>query len=218
MVLWTESDQANKISGQQKAASAIQQKAGHTKEGFFYVWEAQKQGNKHNDTAVGTVDMKNIFFYETRIGKIGIISNREAVTGLFFAGGTGNAVEGTCNKETAVIREAAKQLTEYLDGKRRRFDIPMAFEGTPFQRKVWEALTRIPYGETRSYAEIAGSIGQPKACRAVGMANNRNPIAVMVPCHRVIGANGKLVGYAGGLDVKQKLLELEKNSEQEMKE
>jgi methylated-DNA-[protein]-cysteine S-methyltransferase len=156
------------------------------------------------------MDMKNIFFYETSIGRIGIIDNEKAITGLLFADDTSIAAEGACTHETALIKKAAAQLTEYLAGKRRIFDVPMVLEGTPFQRKVWEALTHIPYGETRSYAEIAGSIGQPKACRAVGMANNKNPVAVMVPCHRVIGANGKLVGYAGGLGIKQKLLELEK--------
>lgn len=154
--------------------------------------------------------MKNIFFYETSIGRIGITDNGEAITGLLFADDTAIVIEGACIHETALIKKAAKQLMEYLAGKRRMFDVPIALEGTPFQRKVWEALTLIPYGETRSYAEIAGSIGQPKACRAVGMANNKNPLAVMVPCHRVIGANGKLVGYAGGLSIKQKLLELEK--------
>jgi len=112
--------------------------------------------------------------------------------------------------ETPLIREAAKQLEEYFVGKRKIFDIPLGPEGTPFQRAVWEALLEIPYGETRSYGDIAARIGNPKAARAVGMANNRNPIAVFVPCHRVIGASGKLVGYAGGVDVKKKLLELEK--------
>ena len=160
--------------------------------------------------AVEIVDMKNIFFYETSIGRIGIIDNDEAITGLLFADDASIAVEGACMNETALIKQAAAQLMEYLAGKRRKFEIPLAFEGTAFQRKVWESLVRIPYGETRSYREIAESIGQPKACRAVGMANNKNPVAVIVPCHRVIGANGKLVGYAGGLGIKQKLLELEK--------
>ncbi len=154
--------------------------------------------------------MKSIFFYETSIGRIGIRDNGEAVTALLFAGENAAASADTCIFETVLIKEAAAQLTEYLAGERRTFDVPLAPEGTIFQRKVWDALTRIPYGETRSYAEIAKSIGQPKACRAVGMANNKNPVAVIIPCHRVIGANGKLVGYAGGLGIKQKLLELEK--------
>lgn len=120
--------------------------------------------------------------------------------------------DGYTVTETALIKEAAKQLNEYLGGKRRVFDIPLALEGTPFQKAVWKALTDIPYGETRSYREIAESIGQPKACRAVGMANNKNPAAIFVPCHRVIGSNGKLVGYAGGMDVKEKLLALERQT------
>ncbi len=111
--------------------------------------------------------------------------------------------------ETALIKKAAVQLREYLDGKRKTFDVPIELNGTSFQRAVWNALTGIPYGETRSYGEIAKLIGRPKACRAVGMANNRNPVAVFVPCHRVIGANGKLVGYGGGMDIKERLLHLE---------
>lgn len=112
--------------------------------------------------------------------------------------------------ETPLIKEAAKQLYEYLEGKRKAFDIPIRLEGTPFQKAVWQALLRIPYGETMTYGEIADRIGNPKAARAVGMANNRNPVAVFVPCHRVIGADGGLVGYASGLVIKRWLLDLEK--------
>ncbi|HPV01204.1 MAG TPA: methylated-DNA--[protein]-cysteine S-methyltransferase [Clostridiales bacterium] len=112
--------------------------------------------------------------------------------------------------ETPLIKEAAKQLGEYLEGKRKVFDIPIQLEGTPFQKAVWQALLGIPYGETRTYGEIARHIGNPKAARAVGMANNRNPVAVFVPCHRVIGADGRLVGYASGLDMKKRLLDLER--------
>lgn len=122
-----------------------------------------------------------------------------------LAGGSPFAIS-----ETPLIREAARQLYEYLDGKRKVFCVPLELEGTPFQKKVWQALTEIPYGQTRTYREIAERIGNPKAARAVGMANNRNPAAVFVPCHRVIGADGSLVGYAGGLDIKKKLLDLER--------
>lgn len=104
------------------------------------------------------------------------------------------------------------QILAYLEGRRRTFDFPYALRGTPFQRKVWHALEDIPYGETRSYKEIAAAVGNPKAARAVGMANNRNPIAIAVPCHRVVGADGALVGYGGGLDMKRALLRLEKNT------
>ena len=105
---------------------------------------------------------------------------------------------------------ARRQLQEYFEGTRRSFDLRLAPEGTAFQRRVWEELRRIPYGETISYRELAGRIGQPTAMRAVGLANGRNPIAVVVPCHRVIGADGSLTGYGGGLDRKRYLLGLER--------
>ena len=108
-----------------------------------------------------------------------------------------------------VLEQAAYQLTEYFNCQRQTFDLPLQFEGTPFQCEVWQALREIPYGETRSYRDIAGRIHRPKAMRAVGAANGRNPLSVIVPCHRVIGANGSLTGFAGGLDVKQQLLTLE---------
>ena len=112
------------------------------------------------------------------------------------------------NKE--FFREAERQLEDYFYGILKSFDLKLASSGTDFQKAVWKALCEIPYGETRSYKDIAASIGKPKACRAVGLANNRNPIAIIVPCHRVIGSTGKLVGYASGLDVKDFLLMLEK--------
>ena len=112
-------------------------------------------------------------------------------------------------QETAIIKEASQQLDEYLEGRRKRFDLPVFAKGTPFQLLVWEALKTIPYGETRSYKDIAIQIGKAKACRAVGMANNRNPLSIVIPCHRVIGSKGELVGYGGGLDIKKQLLCLE---------
>ncbi|WP_297377471.1 methylated-DNA--[protein]-cysteine S-methyltransferase [uncultured Helcococcus sp.] len=102
-----------------------------------------------------------------------------------------------------------KEIIEYLNGERISFDFPYELEGTDFQKKVWKELARIPYGETRTYKEIASAIGNKNASRAVGMANNKNPIMIVVPCHRVIGGNGKLVGYAGGIDMKKDLLDLE---------
>lgn len=117
-------------------------------------------------------------------------------------------------KCTPVIVSAMTQLTEYFAGTRQTFDLPLAPAGTDFQKKVWAALCTIPYGETRSYKEIALQINNPKGCRAVGMANNRNPIMLIIPCHRVIGSNGSLVGYAGGLDVKEWLLTHEKSNSQ----
>jgi methylated-DNA-[protein]-cysteine S-methyltransferase len=113
-------------------------------------------------------------------------------------------------KNEDFFREVEKQLEAYFSGKLKSFDLRLASRGTDFQKAVWKALCEIPYGETRTYRDIAESIGRPKACRAVGRANNLNPIAIVVPCHRVIGSSGKLVGYASGLDVKEFLLKLEK--------
>jgi methylated-DNA-[protein]-cysteine S-methyltransferase len=109
-------------------------------------------------------------------------------------------------RETPVLARTAKQLAEYFQGTRRVFDLPLAAQGTPFQQRVWSVLTTIPLGTTWSYGELARAIGQPSASRAVGAANGKNPIWLIVPCHRVIGANGMLTGYAGGLPIKQALL------------
>lgn len=115
------------------------------------------------------------------------------------------ATKGTCH----VLDAAVRQLEAYLAGTLQAFELPIAIQGTPFQHSVWQALRTIPYGETRTYGQIAAAIGKPKAARAVGLANNKNPFAILVPCHRVIGAKGNLVGYAGGLAIKQHLLDLE---------
>ena len=114
--------------------------------------------------------------------------------------------------DNTILNEAKQQINEYFLKKRKVFDLPIGFNGTKFQKSVWNSLLKIPYGETRSYKDIAKDIGNVKACRAVGMANNKNPIMIIVPCHRVIGSNGRLVGYACGLDIKKKLLELEMNN------
>lgn len=114
-----------------------------------------------------------------------------------------------CGEQLALLKQAAKELSEYFQGKRQSFTVPIRTEGTDFQRRVWEALCRIPYGETRTYGEIARQIGSPKGARAVGMACNRNPIMLIVPCHRVVGSDGKLVGFAGGLAMKETLLRME---------
>lgn len=115
-------------------------------------------------------------------------------------------------EETPLLREAHGQLQAYFAGQLRRFTLPLRPQGTPFQQTVWELLREIPYGTTATYGEIASRAGNPKASRAVGMANNRNPIAIFIPCHRVIGSNGRLVGYAGGLDLKRLLLDIEQNA------
>jgi len=112
-------------------------------------------------------------------------------------------------KETQAIKKTVKQLDEYFSKKRKNFDLPFILHGTDFQKIVWKALQTIPYGKTCSYGQLSATIGNPKACRAVGMANNRNPIAIIIPCHRVIGHDGSLTGYAGGLKIKENLLLLE---------
>lgn len=109
----------------------------------------------------------------------------------------------------ALLKEADKQLKLYFEGNLQQFDLPLQMHGTPFQKKVWAALEQIPYGETRTYKDIAVMLGQPGAMRAVGGANNRNPVSIIVPCHRVIGASGQMVGYGGGLPIKIALLDLE---------
>lgn len=116
-----------------------------------------------------------------------------------------------CNEPSELSDKVFDQVCEYLKGERKTFEFPYELQGTGFQKKVWNALCQIPYGETRSYKQIAEAVGNPKASRAVGMANNRNPIAIAIPCHRVVGADGSLVGYAGGLDMKKALLELERS-------
>lgn len=143
--------------------------------------------------------------YASPIGPLWLCSDGEALTGLHFA-----HQEGERGDKLPLHKEAARQLREYFAGERTEFSLPLKPQGTPFQLAVWRALTEIPYGETRSYGAIAAAVGNPKASRAVGMANNRNPISIIVPCHRVIGSTGKLVGYGGGLDKKIALLELER--------
>lgn len=115
----------------------------------------------------------------------------------------------TEDAEHPILVETERQLGEYFAGRRRAFDVPLSFAGSDFQKRVWSALLTIPFGETRSYGEIAHQLGNPGASRAVGAANGRNPISIIAPCHRVVGSTGKLTGFAGGLDAKQYLLELE---------
>ena len=152
--------------------------------------------------------MKHVWMYDTVLGQVAIAEESGRVTNLFFP--EEYIPLELQRKETDALKKAAEQLREYLQGKRTVFDVPLAPEGTAFQKQVWEALIKIPYGETSSYGKLAQDIGRPGAARAVGMANNRNPIPVIIPCHRVIGADGSLVGYGGGLPIKEKLLALEK--------
>ena len=116
------------------------------------------------------------------------------------------------NKNHPVLLEAERQLSDYFAGKLKKFSLKLDFEGTEFQKLVWKSLLTIPFGETRSYGQIARQIGRPKAVRAVGSANSKNPISVIAPCHRVIGSDGKLTGFAGGLEIKARLLQIESES------
>ena len=141
------------------------------------------------------------------LGLLEITGNGDAVTSVEF---TERAMEKTTSPLPAYLAEAVRQLEEYFAGKRHAFDFPLHVEGTEFQRHVWQALQRIPYGRTESYGSLARAIAKPKAWRAVGMANNRNPFTIIIPCHRVIGSNGAMMGYAGGLHRKEWLLEHEK--------
>ncbi len=114
--------------------------------------------------------------------------------------------------ESSLLLQARREVEEYFQGNRREFSVKLNLVGSEFQIRVWKELMKIPYGETRSYKDIAEGINCPKGYRAVGLANNKNPIAIIVPCHRVVGSNGKLVGYSGGLDIKEKLLKIENDN------
>lgn len=149
--------------------------------------------------------MKYIKYITTKIGKIGIIEEENKIIKIV----ANEKIEKVAEKDTSLLIEASKQIQQYLDGKRKSFDLPLNPKGTEFMKKVWEALLKIPYGETKTYKQIAQMIGNPKAVRAVGMTNHNNPIPIVIPCHRVIGSNGSLTGYALGLDMKKYLLELE---------
>lgn len=145
-----------------------------------------------------------------KIGPLVAFETDNALCGLFFASDDDSVFGGAERRKTPLLAEVHRQLTEYFAGNRREFDLPLVSCGTTFQRSVWSELKKIPYGQTISYGELARRIGNSKAARAVGRANNKNPIAIVVPCHRVIGSGGALVGYAAGIDKKQFLLELER--------
>jgi len=152
---------------------------------------------------------KYTYHYDFPIGRYYIAELDGAITDVSL-----RPITGACEKETPPILRAADMLSEYFDGKRRDFaGLPLNAEGTAFQKKAWDALLAIPYGQTRTYKEQAEAVGNANACRAVGAANGKNPISIIIPCHRVIGSNKSLTGYAGGLGIKKALLELEGVSE-----
>jgi len=158
--------------------------------------------------------LERVWYYDTEIGRVGIAENGNAITEITLlktpvGPGIIRPLKFEKEEETQLLKTAAEQLKEYLAGNRQTFDLPLDPRGTEFQKAVWNALLDIPFGEIRSYKQVAEAIGNPKACRAVGMANNKNPILIVIPCHRVIGSDGSLVGYGGGIDLKEKLLKLE---------
>jgi methylated-DNA-[protein]-cysteine S-methyltransferase len=153
--------------------------------------------------------MTTVFYHvmPSPIGDLTLVSNGRALTGVYMSDCRGSInLEPGWRRDEAELDPVARQLAAYFAGELREFDIPLAPEGTAFQKRVWMELCRIPFGETISYGHLARRIGQPTASRAVGLANGRNPIAIIVPCHRVIGADGSLTGYGGGLDRKKWLL------------
>lgn len=159
--------------------------------------------------------MDKAYCYDMPIGRVLITEDEKGITGLCLLkqgiASSDELLNLNCEfYETVLIRETSLQLSQYLEGKRKTFDLPLNPKGTLFQQKVWAALREIPYGETRSYKQIACAVGNEKACRAVGMANHNNPVLCIIPCHRVIGANGSLVGFGAGLDLKEQLLGMEK--------
>lgn len=152
----------------------------------------------------------SIFFYESEVGRIGITENNGRITNVYITDDELPEDMQLC--ETPLLKEAVKQLKSYFSGELKEFTLPLEPSGTAFMKQVWSALCEIPYGETATYGKIAEKVGAPKAARAVGLANNRNPIPIFLPCHRVIGADGSLTGYRGGLEMKKLLLDLERKS------
>lgn len=154
--------------------------------------------------------MNYVTYLDSPIGRLSLYSDGQALTGLYMDthAPEGDALPG---QDIVPLRTAVRQLDEYFAGARREFDLAVAAHGTAFQSKVWAQLQRIPFGETLSYGQLAKRIRKPGAARAVGHANNRNPVSIVIPCHRVIGADGSLTGYGGGIERKQWLLEHERN-------
>ncbi|OBU13885.1 cysteine methyltransferase [Photobacterium aquimaris] len=145
----------------------------------------------------------------TPLGCLTLYATDSALTAILYKHQTPAIETATYSPQHPLLAECELQLQQYFSGIRQQFDLPLAPQGTDFQQRVWQALLTIPYGSHWSYQQLAITIGNPKACQAVGMANSKNPLSIVIPCHRVIGKNGKLTGYAGGLDKKQTLLALE---------
>ena len=156
---------------------------------------------------------------DSPLGPLTVVTEDDGLCGLYVEQGLHKALERRATlgapsraQEVPLLQAVAEQLTAYFRGELTEFDLPVAAAGTPFQQRVWAALTDIPYGETRSYGQIATEVGNPAASRAVGAANGRNPVSIVVPCHRVVGSTGRLTGYAGGLTTKEQLLAHERST------
>ncbi|MER7675879.1 methylated-DNA--[protein]-cysteine S-methyltransferase [Streptomyces sp. NPDC096934] len=157
--------------------------------------------------------MKRHTVTDSPYGPLTLVADDDLLCGLYMVGQRHRPPQEDFGaRDDTLLPEAKRQLTAYFAGDLKEFDLPMRLAGTPFQRSVWEQLVRIPYGEIRSYGELADALGNPKASRAVGLANGRNPVGIIVPCHRVVGADGSLTGYGGGLDRKRRLLDFERGS------
>ncbi|HEY6556726.1 MAG TPA: methylated-DNA--[protein]-cysteine S-methyltransferase [Polyangiaceae bacterium] len=146
------------------------------------------------------------------IGRLTLLGDGAGLHGIYFEGARAEALSATCARDARPLRQAIRQLEEYFAGRRTAFDLSLSPRGTAFQRRVWHALSEIPFGGTWSYAAVAQRIGAPGAARAVGAANGKNPLPIVVPCHRVIGADGSLTGFGGGMDRKRWLLDFEASS------
>lgn len=153
--------------------------------------------------------MDAVFFYDGPIGRYALQDSEQRLTQMWVGDRIALVPQAVNICETPLLKEAHRQLEAYFSGRLQTFDLPLLLRGTTFQQKVWVVLQTIPYGETITYGELAQMVGNPKASRAVGMANGRNPLPVFVPCHRVVGVGKKLIGYTGGLEIKKKLLSLE---------
>jgi len=155
--------------------------------------------------------MKHYCYYDSPIGRLLLVGKTGVLEELHFPNVAAKLqIPGEWQQDATCFQKALDQLQQYFAGKRREFDLPLAPRGTPFQERVWKELCKVPYGGTSSYGAIADRIGNPKACRAVGMANRKNPIPIIIPCHRIIGKDGSLTGFGGGLAVKKQLLDLER--------
>lgn len=163
-----------------------------------------------------TLGAMNFQDIDSPVGRLRLMADGDRLVGIGFENGRDGLREtpGLENQTSSVLERTRIQLAEYFAGQRQDFDLPLDPRGTEFQRRVWHRLTLIPYGETTSYGAVARELGDPQASRAVGLANGSNPIAIVIPCHRVIGADGTLTGFGGGLPVKAALLELERGARQ----